>query len=274
LSDDQFPEYRVKARNTSLTGENPIHHEDVARLHGFPGALVPGVNVYAYVTEPLVARFGAAWLERGTAALRLLRPVLDGEELTVSGEIRSRDASGLTASAQASTASAAGCAVVDLTLPAGLPTPVNLARYDTAPLPAERPPATRAHLETLEVLGTPSIPYDADCAAEYLERIHDPLPIYRGPGAYVHPGFFLVQANRALDRNVRVGPWIHVASTVRHLGTARVGETLTTRGRVRSLYSRKQREYVELDLMIVTGEPPRPVAHILHTAIYQLPPPR
>jgi len=49
-----------------------------------------------------------------------------------------------------------------------------------------------------------------------------------------------------------------------------VGETLATRGRVRSVFEKKGREFVELDLVIVAGDRPRPVAHILHTAIYQL----
>src|SRR5260370_8895496 len=68
-------------------------------------------------------------------------------------------------------------------------------------------------------------------------------------------------------------PWLHVGSVVRHLGGARVGATLETRGRVRSLFEKKGREFVEADLLIVAGDRPRPVAHILHTAIYKLPPP-
>jgi hypothetical protein len=54
-----------------------------------------------------------------------------------------------------------------------------------------------------------------------------------------------------------------------------VGDTLSTRGRVRSLFEKKGREFVELDLVIVagTGERPRPVVHIQHTAIYRLPAP-
>src|SRR5438309_947388 len=153
-----LPEYRVKARNTAESPENKIHDDAVARQYGFRGGLVPGVTVYAYLTHPLVAAFGAAGLDRGA----------------------------------------------------------------------------------------------------------------RG---FVHPGFFLDQANRALDKNVTLSPWIHVGSVVRHLSGARVGETLATRGRVRSLFKKKGREFVELDLVIVAGERSRPVAHILHTPIYRLPAP-
>jgi hypothetical protein len=270
---EPLPAYRVKARNTSATGENAIHDDTVARRYGFRGGLVPGVTVYAYLTHPLVEALGAAWLERGTATVRFLKPILDGEEVLVTGAITSREAAGLAASVTGSTAAGGECAVLAASLSAGLPTPVNLATYGTAALPAERPPVSRAYLESLGVLGTPVTAYDDDQAVAYVARVEDGLPIYRGRAGSVHPAFFLDQANRALDQNVRMGPWIHVGSAIRHLGGARIGEALATRGRVRSLYEKKGREFVELDLLIVAGAAARPVAHVRHTAIYRLPAP-
>lgn len=267
---DTLPEYRVKARNTSVNSENPIHDDAVARQHGFPGALVPGVTLYAYLTHPLVAVLGAPWLERGAATVRFVAPVLDGEEVRVAGSVTAHDATGLTVALTGSTAARERAAVVTATLPAGSPTPVNLALYPAAPLPAERPPVSRERLIELTALGAPLVTYDEACAGAYLDTIGEVLPLYRGRGTFVHPAFFLDQANRALDRNVRLGPWVHVESRIRHLGGARVGETLETRGRVRSLYEKKGRQYVELDLVVLAGA--RPAAHVLHTAIYQLPP--
>ncbi|HEV8643802.1 MAG TPA: MaoC family dehydratase [Methylomirabilota bacterium] len=270
---ESLPEHRVKARNTSGTGENKIHDDAVARRYGFRGGLVPGVTLYAYLTQPLVATLGAPWLARGTASVRFVQPVLDGEEVTVTGAITARDPSGVTASLAAATAASDECAVATAMLPARLPTPVNIALYGAAPLPAERPPVSRALLERPGLLGTPEALYDEERAATFLDGAADPLRLYRGPEGWAHPAFFLDQANRALDRNVRLGLWIHVSSRIRHLGGARVGERLETRGRVRSLYEKKGREYVELDLLIVAGPAARPVAHVLHTAIYRLPPP-
>jgi acyl dehydratase len=268
---ESLPVYRVKARNTSSTGENAIHDDETARRYGFRGGLVPGVMVYAYMTQPLAAAFGAGWLTRGTASVRFLKPVLDGEDLVVRGEVTSRDARGVTATLTAGTASTPECATLNATVPAAPPTPVNVAIYPAAALPDPRPAATREHLASLETLGTPEAPYDAARAADYLAKVDDPLAIYRGPAGAVHPGFYVEQANRALDRNVKMGPWIHVGSVVRHLGGARVGDRLATRGKVRSLFEKKGREFVEIDLVIVAGETARPVAHILHTAIYRLP---
>jgi acyl dehydratase len=267
---EPLTEYRVKARNTSSTSENLIHSDETARRYGFAAALVPGVTLYAYVTHPVVEALGPAWLARGTANVRFVKPVHEGEELTVTGAITGREVSGVAADVTGRTASGE-CVVASVTLPAGLPTPVNPALYTQAPLPAERPPVSREHLASLTTLGTPEAVYDAACAADYVERVSDTLALYQGSAAWVHPAFFLQQANRALRDNVQVSPWIHVSSAVRHLGGARVGETLQTRGRVRSLFEKKGREMVELDLLIVAGPSARPVAHIRHTAIYRLP---
>ena len=44
---------------------------------------MPGVDVYAYMTHLPVQRWGRAWLERGTAECRFLKPVYDGDTAVV-----------------------------------------------------------------------------------------------------------------------------------------------------------------------------------------------
>jgi hypothetical protein len=99
--------------------------------------------------------------------------------------------------------------------------------------------------------------------------VSDTLPIYQGADAPVHPGLYLDQANRALDRNVRVSPWIHVESHGQHLSVPRVGQRLETRVKVKNLFQGKGHEFVELDLLLL-ADGTRPVASIRHIAIYQL----
>ena len=265
----------MKARNTSSTSENKIHDDEIARKFGFRGALVPGVTVYAYLTHPLAEAFGSAWLERGTASVRFTKPIHEGEEVRVTGTVTARDAKSIAATVTASTEAGGECATLIATLPAGSPVPLNLAQYPAAPLPADRPVATRAHFASLDALGTPVNPYDAERAAEVVDRFSDGLALYRGARGWMHPAFILDQSNKALSLNVRLSPWIHVGSVVRHLGGARVGDTLATRGRVRSLFEKKDKQFVEADLAVVveTGGRPRLVAHVLHTAIYCLAPP-
>ena len=43
--------YTVEAFNTATDSTNKIHDDDVARTYGFRGGLVPGVDVYAYLTH-------------------------------------------------------------------------------------------------------------------------------------------------------------------------------------------------------------------------------
>ena len=269
---EALPPYVVKAVNTSSDSENKIHDDATARRYGFAGGLVPGVTVYAYLTQPLVAAFGPAWLSRGTANVRFVKPVLDGEEVTVTGEITARDPQGgVSVAARALTASTGECAVLTATLPAGSPTPLNVALYTEAPLPAERTPGTPEYFSAHSTLGTFVTRYDAAQAEDYVTSVSDPLPLYRGRDAHVHPAFFTHMGNRCLRTNVIVGPWIHIGSIVRHLGAPRVGATLAARSRVRSLWEKKGRDCIELDIAILADG--RPVAHILHSAIYRLPAP-
>ena len=102
--------------------------------------------------------------------------------------------------------------------------------YGTAPLPSTRPPATGSYLAAQKTLGTPVKRYDEAAAAEWLAKVSDDLPLYRGGEGFIHPAFYLDQANKALSLNVKLGPWIHAGSEIQHLGAARLGQTLSTRG--------------------------------------------
>jgi acyl dehydratase len=145
----------------------------------------------------------------------------------------------------------------------------DIGGYPAAAVPAVRPAASASVLRELEWLGSPALLLDEATVADYAREVEDPLDLYRGPTAVAHPGLLLQQANRALSENVALGPWVHVASDVAHAAPARVGERLTTRGRVERVFERKGHEFVELDLLVVADDT-RPVMHVRHQAIYQL----
>src|ERR1700674_3601687 len=86
MSKTPSPPYRVTARNTAIASENKIHDDAVARRFGFAGGLVPGVEVYAYMTHMAIERWGRDWLEKGEAACRFLSPVYDGKIVEVSAK--------------------------------------------------------------------------------------------------------------------------------------------------------------------------------------------
>src|SRR2546423_11504097 len=75
--------YRVSAYNTARDSENKIHDDATARRFGFGGGLVPGVDVYGYMSHLPVMRWGRVWLEHGTSECRFFKPVYDGDTATV-----------------------------------------------------------------------------------------------------------------------------------------------------------------------------------------------
>jgi acyl dehydratase len=265
-----LPEFHVSAPAPAEPHENKIHEDDLARQYGFKGGLVPGVIMYAWMTHPVVEALGAEWLERGAFETRFAKPIYYDEPATIRAKVSARtgDAVTIEVAAHNSVGEVCGTATMSLDRSARPALPV-LADYPVAPVPAERPPATRAHLESLQVLGTPELDLDGAAAAGYVTRFGESLVVYAGAGAVAHPGTYLDMANRALDRNVRMSPWIHAGSEGRHLSVARVGDRLAIRGRVQRLFEKKGHEFVEADLLLVANGR-RPVASIRHTAIYLL----
>ncbi|MGH7046253.1 MAG: hypothetical protein ACREE2_07670, partial [Stellaceae bacterium] len=142
MTESAVDRYEVTAFNTAKDSENRMHDDTVARRFGFAGGLVPGVEIYAYVTHLPVRHWGRQWLERGTAEIRLLKPVYDGDRVTVSAteivdglELRLKAHGELCATGHAALPKAAG------------PAPAAFATAPTPPdPPANRPPADETTL--------------------------------------------------------------------------------------------------------------------------------
>jgi acyl dehydratase len=253
--------YRVSAYNTAHDSENKIHDDSVARRFGFGGGLVPGVDVYGYMTHLPVLRWGRAWLECGTAECRFFKPVYDGDIASVTA---SEADGGLDLSVESrGEICAAGRA--GLTEVADLP---RLDGFRKVPQRAVRPPADEASLAAETWLGLDPYPVTPEMAARYLADSHESAAIYAEEGL-MHPREILRSCNFALSRNVVFGPWIHTGSRVQHLGIASVGETLSVRARIADNYEHKGHRFVVIDALVIAGET-TPVAHIAHTAIYRL----
>ncbi|HCA36970.1 MAG TPA: hypothetical protein DEP13_10100, partial [Gammaproteobacteria bacterium] len=73
-STDFLSPQQILALNDAESSENRIHSDDVAQRYGFTGALVSGVNIFGYLTQPLVRHYGAAFLERGMMDVLFLKP--------------------------------------------------------------------------------------------------------------------------------------------------------------------------------------------------------
>ena len=253
--------YTVNAYNSAHDSENKIHDDTVASRFGFRGGLVPGVDVYGYMTHLPVARFGRAWLERGAATCRFVKPVYDGEDATVTASETANELD-LRVESRGEL-----CATGAASLPDQPPAPPDLGD-GAAPRPAAtRVPADEVSLAIGTRFGMTPLRVTPDVAARYLADLRETEPLYAREGV-VHPGLILRTCNWALMHNVILGPWIHVGSTIRHFAAARVGEELSLRARVAANYERKGHRFVELDAVVVS-DARKPIAHIGHTAIYR-----
>jgi hypothetical protein len=268
-----LPPRTVRARNLFRDHPNRIHDDAVARQHGFAGGLVAGTTLYGYLTQPVVAALGPAWLERGTARVRCRRPVYEGDLVTVRARVVARSGGpgagevllALEAETPRAGVAVAGTAGLAWGGPPVVPDPAS---YPRRPLGARRA-ASAAVLGRPGPLGTPVLDVTAALAVRTAEELEDPWPLYRAAPAVAHPALLLQQANRALSENVALGPWLHVESDLAHGGLARAGERLVTAGRVARLFERGGHRLVELDVLVTAGED-RPVVHVRHTAIWQL----
>ncbi len=252
--------YRVAAFNTAHDSENKIHDDATARRFGFGGGLVPGVDVYGYISHLPVMRWGRAWLERGAAECRFFKPVYDGDTATVTA---TEDADGLDIVVESR---GVVCASGRARLPDAAPPSPALERFRQVPQRARRPPADEASLAVGTWLGLAPYEVTPEMAARYLADSHESATIYAEEGL-LHPRDILRSGNFVLSRNVVFGPWIHTGSRIQHFAAVAVGSTLSARAHVTANYVHKGHKFVEIDALVVAGGT-KPVAHIAHTAIY------
>lgn len=253
--------YHVSAYNTATASTNKIHDDAVARELGFRGGLVPGVDVYAYLCHLPAAKWGRAWLDRGTITARFESPVYDGDQVEVRGASTADGKLELTLVDSSETRCAiATAALIDQPRP-----PPSPDMWPSGAPPDERPKASPETLNHLS-FGSIAATFHADRAVEYLDDIREHLPLFRIDG-WAHPGWLLHFANSVITANVRMGPWIHVESTTQLLGAVGDGDRVETRALVTGVRERGGHRFVDLDVLQLVGD--RPVARTAHVAIYQ-----
>lgn len=254
--------YRIEAFNTATASENRIHDDTIAARFGFQGGLVPGVDVYAYMTRAAVLAFGQDFLESGAMSCRFGQPVYDGETIEVTGEMQGDGTLNLTVLGRGQVL-ASGSASITESLKVPVQSDFAVA---TMPVASERPAAGPESLPEGAATGTINEKTDAGTQASYRESVREEHSLYEQAGL-VHPGFLLRRANNTLKDTVLLGPWIHVGSSVQHCSPLRVGEPLETRAQVRRLYDHKGHGFVELDVALFSDA--RAIARIEHVAIYE-----
>ena len=264
-----LPEYRTKALNSGSNLGNLIHYDEHARHYGFRGGLVPGTSLYSYVTRSLVEFLGRDWLERGSAEVRFVHPVYDGEEIRIGGCLSSITKSGtLHIDVEGTNSQGVTCIVGVADLPQqGLTPEPKLDDYPEGRSKPRRP----ISLDSLKVgtwLTPTSSEFTWNIHWEFCQKIiRDHHPIYR---QLLHPGWLLSQANKILSSNYELTAWIHASSLVQHYHTQESECVVETRGRVAEKFERNGHHYVVLDLALFTDQ--RCLETIRHTTIFRIAP--
>lgn len=252
--------YSVQAYNLAKNSENKMHDDSVARKFGFQGGLVPGVDVFAYMTHMPVAKWGRAFLERGLMDGRFFKPVYDGATAVVTAE----EVGGTLAIKVESKGEL--CATGTASMPSDTPA-ISLDDFQDVPVVGKTAPADEKSYATGKWLAIPPFTLGIQGSSDYLRDVREADSLYAKDGI-VHTGMLLRTMNWALMENAVLGPWIHVGSTIRYLATAAVTDELTVRAKVTANYERKGHKFVELDGIVVANGS-KPIAHCRHIAIYQ-----
>lgn len=250
----------INAYNTATESENKIHDDATASRFGFTGGLVPGVDVFAYMTHAPVALWGPDWLKHGAMQARFLSPVYDGEDATLEAEEAGED--GLLLSL---TSRAESCATGRAYKTAAAPT-IEIPRSGQRPDQDARPPASPASLPLDAVLGYNPEPYTAELGREHLADTRQDPALF-ADGRIANPAWLLRRANYILAENVMLGPWIHSESDIRLHRHVTDGDTIDVRARVSDNFERKGHLIVALNFAVLVGDEPAMTGR--HVAIYQ-----
>jgi acyl dehydratase len=245
-----LPDYQATAVNTATEHENRIHSAAVASRYGFEGGLVPGVNVYGYLTVPVVRSLGREWLDRGWMRIRFRKPFYDGELVTVRATQRDGN---IAVDAERASAEA------------GLHNEAPPMPLFEHPLPEQRPLASDEVIVPGAALGSFSADL-TDSHKHLVVALGDPSEHYL---ELAHPTVLLGLANDILVRNFVLPAWIHTASDVRHYRAARADETVSVRGRIRDVFADKGHKFLIAEVTIV-DQNEEILQHVVHIAIWKL----
>jgi hypothetical protein len=256
--------YQVRTHNPSTQSENRMHSDDVARQFGYKGGLVPGVTVFAHMTQPLVARYGEAWLARGTAYVSFSKPAYEGELLS----IHIADTGDGTHTLTCVNEQAMELARMSATLPAAPATADARSDITSVPPQQTRPTVSWDLMEIGKPFPALAWTPTREENLEWCRACHDDLPLYRdGTAPLLHPGLILRQANYILRKRFIIPAWIHAASRVTFFDASRVGCAYDVRAIPEEKWNHKGHEFVRLYVAVRRDQ--RTVAEIMHTAIFR-----
>lgn len=226
-----------------------IHDQETARTFGFGGALVPGIDVMAWLMNPLCDLWGSDWVERGTIELKNIRPVYDGEQIVLRVE-----PAGMQAKLEVVSPDGAIKAVGSATVP-DAPVQVNPADYPFQAIPEPRLQARPGLLAEGQRLGSDKVHTDGEFIGKLQERTGARHPALTG--STLHPlAFQQCSTWDSMNSLEQESPGIHVWGETINLRAVRAGAELASAGTIRSVWERKGNHYMKTEQLVTAdGEP-------------------
>ena len=260
--------FQILALNDAETSENRIHSDEIAKKHGFSSALVSGVNVFGYLSQPLVRAYGEAWLTEGIMNVIFIKPAYQDSLLTIETENLGQESSQRSHLSTAQDEQGTPLARLETWLPNELPAPQPLADMPSGKEITERP---MIHWDAVQ-LQQPAPYYDwlptDELNQEYVHSQRDQSDVYSGSSAPIHPYLLLDAANKALMRLYFMPAWVHTGSNLVVRKCLRAGDAIQIRSMPIEKWERKGHQFVKLYVaMWVNGEV---AVEIEHSAIFRL----
>lgn len=256
-------EYQLIARNDIPDSPNPIHRDDYARSLGYPGGLVAGVTLYAYVCDAAVRLFGGDWLQHGYGSVDFRSPIFDSQELTIRSEPLDN-----------------GDYRVALIREDKLCTEAIVGPYREKiradDLERSGPVEPEVLVKDVALAGTLLTSPDERCfdpedLKQFIQKagLQDtPLARELTSRGLVSPNTIAGAPFALLWRHRPYTVVIHTSSTTEWCGPARLGHTLYTWGMAQDAFEKRGRFYVTQRTVTVDDEG-NAVARMLHTAAYE-----
>ena len=232
--------WSVHAKNLPENSRNPIHTDEGGKAAGFDGALVAGVTVYAYLTNPILTLWGVDWLREGSSVVEFKSPVLADELVEC---ITVLDDMSLNVNATVSNQIRAQCTA-----------------FIGKPVSSNSPDSSIELLETEEI-------HLVNEWENYGHRLGDDHEIYSDLGV-IHPAVWPSLANYVVEKNLVTGAWVHTRSKISHHNLVQIGSVATLESRVINRFETKAGNRAVINVAVtVEGEK---VAEVEHEAIVSL----
>lgn len=263
--------WSAEAFNQVPDSQNQIHGDEVSKLYGFQGGLVPGVTVSSYLLHPAVVAWGRDFLDRGRSHVRVVSPLYDGERFEVAVADVARDAY----RAELRRSTDVLCATAEVSLPDELPEAPVRRGDPVEPESWQGPEASRSHWQALRDAGCRALRYRWDGhhrMARYLRAEgEEGMPaLLTGEAPFANTAYLLGISNWVLSANGYMNPWVHLETTAQHYRAIAAGTTFVAEMAVRDLFERKGHEFVDVTVDLFDEADDAALASIDLRAIWRL----